>query len=125
MSAWSTALLDAFARAGQVRLAVRRPDGSARDAVTVGLVRVGGDVFVRSYRGADGAWYRAALASGRAHVAGAGLDLDVALVPDATRDDAVDAAFPARYGTDAGVRAMVAPAARATTLRLEPVEAVS
>ena len=39
-----------------------RPDGTQRDPVTIWVVRTGDDLYVRSYRGTGGAWYRNARA---------------------------------------------------------------
>jgi hypothetical protein len=80
------------------------------------------ELFVRSWRGDGGRWYRAARASSEGHVSAGGVSQDVAHVDADDRDnDAVDAAFREKYGRHAGyVEPMVAPQARATTLRLLP-----
>jgi hypothetical protein len=77
---------------------------------------------VRSWRGDGGRWYRDAQAGGEAHVSAGGASRDVVLVAAGDGvDDAVDAAFREKYGRYTGyVEPMVAPRARATTLRLAP-----
>ena len=86
------------------------------------VVRVGDELYVRSWRGDDGRWYRAARASREGHVSAGGVSKDVALLAaDDQVNDAVDAAFREKYGRYTGyVEPMVAPQARATTLRLVP-----
>jgi hypothetical protein len=104
---WTTEDLDRIGAADELSIAPRRTDGTLRRAVPIWVVRVGDELYVRSWRGDGGRWYRAAHASGEGHVSAGG--------------DAVDAAFRKEYGryTD-DVEPMVAPQARATTLGLVP-----
>ena len=106
----------------ELRTAPHRKDGTLRRAVPIWVVRVGDELYVRSWRGDGGRWYRAAQASGQGHVSAGDVSKDVAL--QAAHDDvndAVDTAFREKYGRYTGyVEPMVAPQARATTLRLVP-----
>jgi hypothetical protein len=79
---------------------------------------------VRSYRGEDAAWYRSALAHGRARISAGGVDTDITFagVTDKGVDAEVDHAYRekyARYGPRF-LGPMVAPGARGTTLKLIP-----
>src|SRR3954452_13747614 len=119
---WTADELDRIGGNDELRIAPRGKDGTLRRAVPIWVVRVGDELYVRSWRGDDGRWYRAAKANGEGQVAAGGVTKDVALL--AARDevnDAVDAAFREKYGRYPGyVEPMVAPQARATTLRLAP-----
>jgi hypothetical protein len=119
---WTTDELDRIGEADELQIAPRRRDGTLRRAVPIWVVRVGDELYVRSWRGDDGRWYRAAQACREGHVSAGGVSKDVALpAADGKVNDAVDAAFRAKYGRYAGyVEPMVAPQARATTLRLVP-----
>src|SRR4051812_30129010 len=119
---WTTDELDRFGAADELRIAPRRRDGTLRRAVPIWVVRVGDELYVRSWRGDDGRWYRAAQASREAHVSAGGVSQDVALpAADDEVNDAVDAAFRDKYGRYTGyVEPMIAPQARTTTLRLVP-----
>jgi hypothetical protein len=119
--AWTTDERAALEAAALIRLAVARAGGALRPGVTVGHVRVGDDEFVRSLNGTNGAWYRAAIATGRGRIEVGALTIEVALVADAEHAAAVDAALRSRYGDDSGVRRMTAPLAREATLRIEPL----
>jgi hypothetical protein len=55
---WTSAERDRIGSADELDIAARRRDGSLRSPTTVWVVRCGDDLFVRSYRGHDGA-YRA------------------------------------------------------------------
>ena len=45
----------------EIDIATRRKDGSLRSYVPIWVVSDGSDVYVRSWKGTDGAWYRHAL----------------------------------------------------------------
>ena len=46
----------------EIDIATRRKDGSLRSYVPIWVVSDGSDVYVRSWKGTDGAWYRHASA---------------------------------------------------------------
>jgi hypothetical protein len=119
---WTTDDLNRIGDADELRIAPRRKDGTRRRAVPIWVVRVGDELYVRSWRGDGGRWYRAAQASGEGHVSAGGVSNDVALLAaDDDVNDAVDAALREKCGRYTGyVEPMVAPQARATTLRLVP-----
>ena len=106
----------------ELHVAPRRKDGTLRRAVPIWVVRVGDELYVRSWRGDGGRWYRAARATGEGRVSAGGISKNVLLLAAGDEiDDAVDAAFRDKYGRYTGyVEPMVAPQARATTLRLVP-----
>ena len=119
---WTTDDLNRIGDADELRIAPRRKDGTRRRAVPIWVVRVGDELYVRSWRGDGGRWYRAAQASGEGHVSAGDVSKDVALLAAGDEvNDAVDAAFLEKYGSYTGyVEPMVASQARATTQRLVP-----
>jgi hypothetical protein len=119
---WTRDELDRIGGADELRIAPRRADGTLRRPLPIWVVRAGDELYVRSWRGDDGSWYQAARASGEGHISAGGIDRDVAYdAADHEVDDAVDAAYRDKYGRYSGyVEPMVAPPARATTLRLVP-----
>jgi hypothetical protein len=118
---WRPDELDTIGHAGELSVAPRRPDGTLRPYTTIWVVRVGDDLFVRSYRGASGSWYRAATRGGAGRVRAGGLERDVTFEPAAAVDRAgIDGAYRAKYGRSTYVDAMVHPDAVASTLRLTP-----
>ncbi len=124
MGSWTEHELDAISQAEEVDVMTVRADGSARRPVPIWVVRVGNDVYVRSYRGSNGAWYRHARADGIGRVRVADLVRDVKFhaVSDRNASDAVDAAYRAKYArySDNYLTPMVAQAAQTATLRLTP-----
>jgi hypothetical protein len=123
MTPWTTADLDTIGTADEIDIAPRRSDGALGRFVTIWDVRVGDDVFIRSFHGPDGHWYRAtqATAHGRIRVAGVEHDVTFEPAPDAD-SQAIDAGYKAKYGRSSYVDAMVTPTAAAATLRVVPTD---
>jgi hypothetical protein len=59
---FTTEELDLIDRARTVRIETARPDGPIHKTIIWAVVD-GGDVFIRSWRGAGARWYREALAN--------------------------------------------------------------
>lgn len=121
MSTWTSEELDTIGRADELQIAPRRGDGTLRKGVTIWVVRVGDDLYVRSWRGQDGAWFRAAQARHAGHIRAGGIEKDVMFVEEADPDinDQIDAAYRTKYRRYASyVPPMISPQARATTLKL-------
>ena len=122
MTAWTEEELGRIGGAEELQLASDRPDGTLRPFVTIWVVRVGDELFVRSAYGSSNPWYVRAKASGAGRVRAAGLERDVRFAdaaPGTERD--VDAAYHAKYDRHGPeiVGTVVGPAAHATTIRLE------
>ena len=122
MSAWTGDELDRIGAAEEMQLTTTRRDGTARKSLPVWAVRVGDRLFVRSVKGAEGLWYRAALATKDGRVSSGGVDKDVGFVKTDDHADEIDDAFWAKYGQRWAsiVPSIVRPEARATTLELVP-----
>ena len=121
MSDWAAGDLDQVAAAEELQISSSRTDGSARPYVTIWVVRVGHDLYVRSYRGRNGAWFHSALRRPEGHIRAGGVDRDVTFEPaDDADQDAIDQAYRSKYGRYSYVGSMVSPDVRPTTLRLVP-----
>jgi hypothetical protein len=119
---WSTDELDRIGGAEELQIAARRRDGSLRRQVPIWVVRVGDELYVRSWRGPGGSWYLAVRATHEGHISAGGVERDVSLAEvGGDVDGAVDAAYRAKYGRYSSyVEPMIAAQARATTLKLVP-----
>jgi hypothetical protein len=124
MTAWDPSELDTIDATEELQIAPARRDGTLRPATPIWVVRVGDDLYVRSWRGPDGAWFRAARANRRGHISVGGVERDVAFVDvEGEANDAVDHAYRKKYGRyESYVTPMIAPQARGTTLKLVPEE---
>jgi hypothetical protein len=89
---WAAEELDRIGQAEELEIAPQRRDGSLHRPLPIWVVRVGDELFVRSWHGADGGWYRAAEATHQAHISAGGVDKDVTLSEAGDDNDAVDAA---------------------------------
>ena len=124
MTTWTSDELDRIGSADELRITSPRADGTLRPYVPIWVVRVGDDLYVRSYRGADGGWFRHVTdRDGGTHPGRRGrARRDRRRGRGRAVDDAVDEAYRGKYGRYGSrlVDPMTAPAARATTLRLAP-----
>ena len=89
--------------------------------MTIWVVREGDDVYVRSVNGRGSSWFRGAQTRHEAHIRAGGVERDVELVESDELSDAVDVAYREKYGRyPTIVPSIVAPQARAATLKLVP-----
>ncbi len=124
MSEWTSEELDKIGAADELELAALRTDGSLRPYVTIWVVRVGDDVYVRSYRGRGSAWFRSVLRRPEGRIRAGGVERDVTFeeLEDAGRD-AIGQAYRDKYASrysSTYVDPMLSPDAIAATLRLIP-----
>jgi hypothetical protein len=122
MSAWTSDELNKIGAAEELDLASVRRVGTLRNPVTMWVVRHGDEIYVRSVNGRESSWFRGAQARHEAHIRAGGVDKDVTLVETDDVGDELDAAYDAKYGRryPSIVPAIVAPEARAATLKLMP-----
>lgn len=123
MAGWDPAVLDRFGSSDEVHIASRRADGSLRKAIRIWVVRVGDEVYVRSAYGPENPWYVRAKASGSGQLSVAGTGHDVSFAePDPEVDEAVTAAFRAKYDRYPAriVATVVSDVATRCTLRVDP-----
>jgi hypothetical protein len=99
-----------------------RSEKHPKTAVVIWIVVADDEVFVRSWLGAKGRWYRDLLAGGPATLEFAGRRLEVQAFP--AKDDAsvarASAEFLRKYQPSSHAREMVRSEILSTTLRLEP-----
>lgn len=122
MTTWTGDELERIAGADELEMAPLRRDGTLRAPVPIWVVRDGDDLYVRSFRGTAGGWWRTAVATHAGHVRSGDVDKDVTLaeVPDPETNDRVDTAYRSKYGRFGGAYVDPLVAARSTTLRLLP-----
>jgi hypothetical protein len=124
MTTWTSDELDKIGAAEVLQIAPLRRDGTLRKPVIIGVVRVGDDLYVRSWRGRTGAWFRGAQERHEGRIWAGGAEKVVTFVEeaDAGINDQIDAAYRTKYRRYSArhVDRMVAPEVRASTIRLVP-----
>lgn len=123
MSTWASDELKRIGEAEELRITTRRRDGSMRKPVTIWVVRVGDDLYVRSYGGRHGAWFRAAQANHKGRIRAGGVEKEVIFVSetDLSLIDQIDAAYRSKYGRyPQYVAPMLTADVRSTAIKLVP-----
>jgi hypothetical protein len=120
---WTSDQLDKVGRAEELQLASIRRDGTMRKPVTVWVVRLGDDLYIRSVRGRDAHWFRGTQETREGRIQAGGVQRDVTFV-DAGHDidDEIDAAYRAKYRRYAGsvLNSVLTPEARSTSIKVVP-----
>jgi hypothetical protein len=124
LTAWTSEELHRIGSAEELEIQSLRSDGTLRKPVTIWVVRAGDDLYVRSWRGRGGAWFRGTQVRHEGHIQAGGFEKDVTFVEEADPEinDQIDAGYRNKYCRyDASyVDPMVAPEARAATIKLVP-----
>mgnify|MGYP003694312881 CR=1 FL=1 len=98
MTDWPSDELEKIAAADELQLASARPDGRLRKPVTIWVVRLGDDIYVRSVNGRTSHWFRGVEDRHEGHIRAGGVDKDVRFV-EAGDDvnDEIEAAYRTKY----------------------------
>lgn len=124
MNAWTSDELDRIGKAEELELASLRRDGTLRSPVTMWVVRIGDELFVRSVKGRQGPWFRGTQSCLEGFIQAGGVEKDVRFVDEADPmvNERIDAAYQEKYRRypKAYVDACLTPAARAATIKLVP-----
>ena len=123
MNGWTSDELTRIGTADELELASVRRDGTLRKPRTIWVVRVGGDLYVRSMYGRAGGWFPGTQARHQGRIRAGGVDKDVTFADaDPDLNDQIDAAYRdkyRRYGPRV-IGGVVNPDARAATIKLAP-----
>jgi hypothetical protein len=124
---FSPDVLEALRTTHEVQIEPRSPDAQSQQPVTIWVVVVDDDVYVRSYKGPQGRWYQSLLAhpEGVLHAGGRAIPFRAIRVSDPQTVARVSESYRHKYEqlwpkeTAEMLRDEVLP----TTLRLEPLAA--
>jgi hypothetical protein len=124
MSSWTNDELDKIGRAEELQIASLRRDGTLRKWVTIWMVRVGDDIYVRPVNGRTSAWFRGVQTRYEGQIQAGGILKEVSFVeePDAGINEQVDAAYRTKYRRYVAsiVNSVETPEARAATIKVVP-----
>jgi hypothetical protein len=123
MATWTREELDKIGTADEIEIAPFRPDGKARNPVTIWIIRIGDELYARSAYGRNAAWFRGAQMRHEGRIRAGGIDKEVAFIDaELDLDDEIDTAYRNKYrrhGTTY-VNMMVSAQARSATIKLVP-----
>jgi hypothetical protein len=125
MTTWTRDVLNKIGTAEELEIASLRRDGTLRNPVTIWVVRLGDDLYVRSVNGRTSSWFRGAQVRHEGHIAAGGVDKDVTFVEaDPDINDQIDAAYRTKYHRYAAsiINSIVSAGARSTTMKLVPLQ---
>ena len=123
METWTHDELSKFEAADEVGIAPLRRDGRAVKPVTIWIVRLGDELYIRSAYGRRAGWFRATQARHEGRLGAGSIDKGVSFVDaDPRLNDAIDDAYRTKYRNHGAtyVNMMVSANARSTTLRVIP-----
>ena len=123
MTTWTSDELNKIGTAEELLIAPLRRDGTLRNAVTIWVVRLGDDIYVRSVNGRTSAWFRGTQVSHEGHIQAGGVEKDVTFLEEAGLEinKQIDAAYHAKYRRyPSSVDHINSPEARLATIRLVP-----
>ena len=124
MSAWTSDELNKIEKAEELQIRSLRRDGVLRNPVTIWVVRVGDELYVRAYRGRTSAWFRGVLVRHEGHIRAGGVDKDVLFMEESDPgiNSQIDAVYRSKYKKYGAqyVDPMVGAEAKAATIKLVP-----
>jgi len=124
MTTWTNNELTKIGTAEELEIQSLRSDGTLRKPVTIWVVHVGDDLYVRPVNGRNAAWFRGTQTRGEGRIQAGGVDKDVTFVEEAAPElnEQIDAAYRTKYRRYAAsiVNSVLTPGSRAATIKLIP-----
>jgi hypothetical protein len=124
MTNWTSNELTIIGTAEELQISSLRQDGTLRKPVTIWVVRLGDDLYVRSVNGRASAWFRGVQLQHEGHIQAGGVEKDVTFVDDTGPEinEQIDAAYRIKHHQYAPsiINSIVSPKARTATIKLVP-----
>ena len=123
MTAWTSDELNKIGTAEELQIASLRRDGTLRNLITIWVVRLGDNLYVRSVNGRTSAWFRGVQARHEGHIQAGGVEKDVTFLEEAGLEviKQIDAAYHTKYRRyPSSVDHINSPEARSATIKLVP-----
>jgi hypothetical protein len=123
MATWTSDELKKIEATEELQLASIRLDGKLSRPVTIWVVRVSDELFVRSVNGREGAWFRGTQVRHAGHIWVGGIEKDVSFEDgDPKINEPIDDAYRSKYHrySKGIVNSVLTPRSRASTIKLVP-----
>ncbi len=124
MMTWTSSELTKIGNAEELQIASRRSDGTLRNLVTIWVVRVGNDLYVRAVKGRTGPWFRGVQTRHEGQIRAGGVVKDVIFVEESDPgiNEPIDTAYRTKYRRYAAsiINSTLSPEAQSATIKLVP-----
>jgi len=124
MTTWTSDELTKIGTAEELKIASLRRDGTLRNPVTIWVVRLGNDLYIRSVNGRTSAWFHGVQTRHEGHIRAGGVDRDVTFVEvsDPDMQEQINAAYRTKYRRYAAsiISSIISPEALSATIKLVP-----
>jgi hypothetical protein len=99
MSKWTSEELTKIGSADELEIVPRRGDGTLRKPIPIWVVRVGDDLYVRSWRGTSGTWFRSTQVRHEGRIKAGGVEKEVTFAAEVNPElnDQIDTAYQTKY----------------------------
>ena len=99
MAMWTSDELVKIGEAEELQISAVRQDGALRNPVTIWVIRLGDELYVRSVNGRDSAWFRGVQVRYEGHIQAGGVEKDVSFVEegDLNLNNKIDAVYREKY----------------------------
>ena len=124
MTKWTSDELIKIGTAEELEISSLRRDGTLRNPVTIWIVRLGDDLYVRSVYGRTSAWFRGVQTRHEGHIRAGGVAKNVTFVEESDPDinDQINDVYRTKYRRYAAsiISHITSPEARSATIKLVP-----
>lgn len=123
MTTWTSDKLNKIGTAEELQISSLRRNGTMRNPVTIWVVRLGDELYVRPIYGRTSSWFRGTQVRHEGHIKAGGVSKDVSFLDaDPDLNDKIDAAYRAKYHhyAESIVSTILTPEARSATIKLVP-----
>jgi hypothetical protein len=125
MKTWTANELAKIGTADELEISSLRADDTLRKPVTIWVVRVGDDLYVRSVNGRDSGWFRGVQTRHEGQIHSGGITKDVAFEEIGTADpinSQIETTYTTKYRRydKRYVEPLFRPGARSATIKLIP-----
>jgi hypothetical protein len=123
MNTWTSDELNKIGSAEELEIMSLRQDGTLRKPVTIWVVRLGDDLYVRSVNGRTAGWFRGVQERHEGRIWAGGVEKNVAFVEETNAEiiGQVDSAYSSKYRRyPQYVAPLLTAESRAATIKLLP-----
>ena len=124
---WQKDELEKIGSKEEIKLVASKKDGTFFNPVTIWIVQVDNELYVRSYRGSNGSWYKHVQLNSKGRVSAGKITKDVNFIilndEDKPLNDKIDQEYRSKYQKygKSYVEPMISPQSRATTVKINPL----